>query len=242
MPAPLVWSQDFRVRAYEVGGGDLASPLAVVDYVQEAAGEHARALGVERFEIGEAGGAWVLARMAVRFERLPLWRERVTVETWPSGRDGLRATRDVLLRDDADEILARARTVWFVLDVARRRPVRLPSAVLALDPPERPAALDLPPTPTPPETIRQSATFTVRHLDLDRNEHANNARFARWALDAADQDPSRLSMLDLAFRSEAVLGDGIVSNVGEAGDGTLAHAILRASDRRLLATARTLWT
>ncbi|MEL6615268.1 MAG: acyl-ACP thioesterase domain-containing protein [Bacteroidota bacterium] len=246
--APLVWTQPFTVRAYEVGPGDVASPLAVIDYLQEAAGEHARALGVEHFDIGDEGAAWVLSRLAMEIERLPSWREAVTIETWPSGRDGLRATRDLVLRDASGGVIVRARTVWYVFDLARRRPTRLPPAVMAIDPPDRPASLDLPDAPTPPEAAGAMRSFDVRRSDLDRNGHANNARFAEWALEAADRPLATLRALDLAFKGEALVGDTIESTAApEAGDGAsggdaLAHAILRASDRRLLATARTLWT
>lgn len=238
----LIWREEFRVRAYEVGPGDLASPLAVVDYLQEAAGEHARALGVEQFDIGPTGGAWVLARLAVQFDRLPRWRESVTVETWPSARDGLRATRDLLLRDADGDPIVRARTVWFVVDLARRRPVRLPDAVLAIDPPQREASLLLDAEPEPPSVVQRSRPFDVRRADLDRNAHANNARFVEWALESADRDVSQLRSLDVAFRGEALAGETVLSEIGSSGTEGLAHAILRASDRRLLATARTTWT
>lgn len=250
--APLVWTQPFHVRAYEVGPGDVASPLAVVDYLQEAAGEHARALGIEHFEIGDAGAAWVLARLALEIDRLPEWREAVTIETWPSGRDGLRATRDLLMKDATGATLVRARTVWFVFDLARRRPVRLPPAVMVIDPPDRPAALGLGDAPLAPEAEKPPAlsrTFDVRRSDLDRNGHANNARFAEWALEAADRPLADLRALDLAFKSEVLGGETVESIAApldpppEASGGrAVAHAILRASDRRLLATARTLWT
>lgn len=239
--AELIWREPFRVRAYEVGPGDYASPLAVVDYLQEAAGEHARALGVEQFEIGEEGAAWVLARLGIQFLHFPAWREAVWVETWPSGRDGLRATRDLLLLNEAGALLARARTVWFVVDLARRRPVRLPPSVLAIDPPDREPALLLDGAPQPPEAPQQSRAFTIRRSDLDRNAHANNARFVEWALETVDREQTRLSSLDIAFRGEAFAEDTVLSEVAETGEGAFAHAILRQADRRPLAIARTTW-
>lgn len=244
--ASLVWTQPFRVRAYEVGPGDVASPLALIDYLQEAAGEHARALGIEHFETGDAGAAWVLSRLAMRVERLPSWREEVVIETWPSGREGLRATRDLILRDASGAALVRARTVWFVFDLARRRPIRLPAPVLAIVPPERPASLVLGAEPVAPEakdgTPLTSRTFDVRQSDLDRNGHANNARFAEWALEAAPEAWHRLRSLDLAFRGEALAGDTVVSETAASGDGQLSHAIFRQTDRRLLSTATSTWT
>ena len=243
--APLVWSQTFHVRAYEVGPGDVASPLALVDYLQEAAGEHARALGIDRFETGTEGAAWVLSRLAMEVRRLPVWREEITIETWPSGRDGLRATRDGLLRAASGEVLVRARTVWFVFDLARRRPIRLPPAVLAIDPPDRPATLTLGPEPRAPEApslqAPEAARFAVRRADLDRNGHANNARFAEWALEAAARPLADLCALDLAFKGEALAGDAIASEASSEASGAVRHAIFRTPDRRLLATATSHW-
>ena len=242
MPAPLIWTEPFRVRAYEVGPGDTASPLAIVDYFQEAAGEHAEALGVETFDLGGSVGAWVMTRMAVEFERLPRWRDAVTVETWPSGRDGLRATRDLLLLDRDGNRLARARTVWLVVDLTRRRPVRLPPAVLAIDPPDREASVVLGAPPAAPEQVESARTVTVRRSDLDRNDHANNARFVEWALDAADRDPAGLRALDVSFIGEARLGDTLRSVAAAESEDTLAHAILRDGAGRPLATLRTRWS
>ena len=252
--APLVWTQPFHVRAYEVGPGDVASPLAIVDYFQEAAGEHAAALGIETFKTAGGVAVWALSRIAMEIDRLPRWRDPVTVETWPSGREGLRATRDLVLRGASGEALVRARTVWFVLDLARRRPVRLPPAVHAIQPPKRPAVLALGAPPEAPDAPQSSRAFTVGQADVDRNGHANHARFAAWALEAAPGAPpfAGLRALDLAFRAEAVLGDRVVSEASRgpapealgaaSGGAVVRHAILHAETRRPLALARTRWT
>ena len=260
MPVSLVWTESFRVRAYEVGPDERASVLTLCDYVQEAAGEHARAAGVEDFALANGPGTWVLSRLRLRLAGQPAMRETVTVVTWPSGRDGLRAERDFELfagNPDTGPRLLWGTSTWFVMSVARRRPVRLPPALDAFGPPDR--ARSLPPTetdPAAPEAVLAEARFTVRRSDLDRVGHANNVRFAEWVLEATETLPSppgRLAGLDLLFRAEAVAGDTVVSAVGpvaedttgtDAADGslTLAHRLTRASDGRLLAVAHTFWT
>jgi acyl-ACP thioesterase len=242
-----------------VGPDARASILTLCDYVQEAAGEHARAGGVEDFALPGGAGTWVLSRLRLRVAERPAMRETVSVVTWPSGYDGLRAERDfVVVRGavdaaDPDAALAgatclmRGTSTWFVMSVARRRPVRLPAALGDFQPPDRPRAL--PPAdadPAAPDDVRAEARFTVRRSDLDRVGHANNVRFAEWALEAAarlDPPPGRLAGLDLTFRAEAVEGDTVVSTVGPAANhSALAHRLARESDGRDLAFARTLWT
>jgi acyl-ACP thioesterase len=248
MPAPpdsFVWTEPFRVRAYEVGPDERARVLALCDYVQEAAGEHAASAGVETFALADGPGTWILSRLRFEIAGRPPMRSRVRVVTWPAAQDGLRAERDFELRDDADAVLMRGTSTWVVMSVARRRPVRLPDAISTFGPADRPRALPPPDAePSAPETVTAEARFTVRTSDLDRVGHANNVRFAEWALEAAERlSPGTLAGLDLAFRAEAVAGDVVVSTVGP-GDapGRCAHRLARDSDDRTLALATSIWT
>ena len=69
---PLVWSEPFSIRAYEVGPDETASVLTVCDLLQEAAGEHARASDREGFPLPDGGWAtWVLSRLRVVMHRRP---------------------------------------------------------------------------------------------------------------------------------------------------------------------------
>ena len=237
----LVWTQPFRIRAYEVGPDETASVLTVCDLLQEAAGEHARAAGREGFAIGSGWATWVLSRLRVRLHRRPRIREAVTVETWPSALDGLRATRDFRMAGGDGETVAVATSQWFLIDVERRRPVRLPPAMDGFAAPDHGRALTLDSAPAAPEHVEAERAFAVRRSDLDRVGHANNVRFIEWALEALEVDAG-LREVDAGYRAEAVVGDTVLSRVGPIRDGARAHEIVRASDGRSLAVARTLWS
>lgn len=239
--APLVWTEPFTIRAYEVGPDETASVLTVCDLFQEAAGEHARASDREGFALPDGGwSTWVLSRLHLRMIRRPRIRERIEIETWPSALDGLRATRDFRVTS-ADETLAVATSQWFLIDIDRRRPVRLPAAMDGFERPEKSRALRLGDAPEAPESVEHTASFAVRRSDLDRVGHANNVRFVEWVLEALPSDAG-LSEVDLLYRAEAVLGDDIVTEAGPLVDGARAHRLIRAGDGRILALARTLWT
>ncbi len=249
-PYATVWTEPFRIRAYEAGPDERVSVLAVLNLFQEAAGEQARAHDLDVFDLPAGPATWVLQRLRlVVGGALPRLRDAVTVDTWPSDRDGLRAHRDFVLRDASGTALVRATSVWFLLDVGRRRPVRLPPAMDAfLPPPDVPRGLTFgdAPVPTPPDAVTRRETFAVRHADLDRVGHANHARIVEWALEAVPEDvraASRLSVLDVVFQNEATVGQTVVSACGpgpHAGPGALAHHV--TCDDRTVALARTLWT
>ncbi len=238
----LVHTEPFTVRAYEVGPDETASVLVVCDLLQEAAGEHARASDREGFPLPNGGWAtWVLSRLRLRVLRPPQMREAITVETWPSALDGLRATRDFRVMAGA-EPLAVATSQWFLIDVERRRPVRLPPAMDGFEATSKERALQLDaPAPAAPDAVEHRAAFAVRRSDLDRVGHANNVRFVEWVLEALPGDDG-LAEIDVLYRSEAVTGDTVVSQAGPLADGARAHRLSRESDGRILAFARTTWT
>ncbi|MEM6287520.1 MAG: acyl-ACP thioesterase domain-containing protein [Bacteroidota bacterium] len=240
MSVPEVWHQSFTVRAYEVGPDERASVLTVADLLQEAAGEHARAAGLETFDLDGGTGTWVLTRLRLRIDDLPAMRETVEVETWPSGRDGLRATRDYHLRGADGRTLVTGTSAWLVLHVERRRPVRLPEAVVGFGPEAPRRVLPFGDEPTAPASVAAERAFAVRRSDLDRVGHANNVRFVEWTLEALDTEAG-LREVDVAFRAEAVYGDTVVSQASALVGGTRAHVLSRASDGRTLALARTVW-
>ena len=246
-PYATVWTEPFRVRAYEVGADGRASLLAVCNLFQEAAGEQARAHSLEVFPTAGGVATWVLSRLAVAVAGpLPEARDAVTVETWPSERDGVRAHRDFVLRDAAGEALVRATSVWFLIDTARRRPVRLPPAMDAfLPPPDVPRARVLgAEAPAAPETPERTERFAVRHADVDRVGHANHVRVLEWILEAVPERvraERSLRTLDVAFQTEATPGQTVASACGGA-SGSLRHHVTREADGRTVALAHSVWT
>jgi acyl-ACP thioesterase len=245
-----IWTESFTVRSYEITPHGTASVLALCDYLQEAAGHHARALGVSMQDLLDDGRAWVLAHLRLDVDRLPEWDEEVVVETWPSGLDGLYATREFVLHAEADDaILARGTSAWLVIDTERRRPLRPPRALYAIDTPDRPAPLphdraDLP----APEEAPYAREFPVRYHDLDLNRHVNNVRYLEWALEtlpAEVHDARRCTGVALQFQAETTLGD-TVRATADPEDTTdplrVRHRLERAETAETLALAATTWT
>jgi len=240
----VVWSESFRVRAYEVDVWGRASAPTVCNWLQEAAGNHATHLGWGIEGLHAQGLTWVLSRLHLRLDRLPRWRDEVRVTTWPAGAQRLYALREFRLECDGGALGA-ATTGWMVLNQASRRPMRPAEEVAAMASRAPGRALADPFDKLPePDSIELERSLEVRNLDLDINRHANNVSVIGWALEALPLeglDGRRLAGLEIEFRGETHGGDRVVTQAQRAGDGTFVHRLVRESDGRELARARTAW-
>lgn len=229
--------------------GTLAMP-ALCAHLQDAAGTHARKLGVAQTDLLDQNQSWVLARLRVTLSRLPTWRDTLTIETWPSGLSGPFAQREFLFRVDAEEV-GRATSTWIVFDQTRRRPARPPRALHALDLPERPPALDADiPDVSPPNRTDHTRRFRVRFHDIDLNRHVNNARYVAWALETLPIDWLEAHTprgFTLHFKSETTADTAVAADATVFADGPahaptrIVHHLYDAEAGTTLALAETHW-
>jgi len=92
---------------------------------QESAGNHARDLGVPLATLFAQGMTWILSRFHIKIHRCPRVGERLRVATWPSGALGFYVVRDFQIFNDADECLVSSSSIWLILDLTRRTPLRM---------------------------------------------------------------------------------------------------------------------
>ena len=244
---PPVWTESFRVRAYEVDVSGRASVATVCNWLQETAGNHVTALGWAVDDLAPKGLTWVLSRLHLRLHRLPGWHDDVRIVTWHAGVLRLYGVREFRLTDAQGRELGTATSAWLLIDLESRRPTRPLEALPALD--HRAAArilvdpFDKIPGPASPE---RETTLVVRLADLDMNRHANNVSVIAWALEALPDEVvlgASLAELEIEFRAEALRGDHILVQTRRAPEGSTAflHRLLRESDGREIARARTVW-
>ena len=241
------WTENFRVRAYEVDVSGRASIATVCNWLQETAGNHVTALGWAVDDLAPRGLTWVLSRLHLRLHRLPGWRDDVQIVTWHAGVLRLYGVREFRLTAAQGRELGTATSAWLLIDLESRRPTRPLEALPALDHHSAARILvdpfDKIPGPANPE---RETTLVARLADLDMNRHANNVSVISWALDALPDEVvlgGSLAELEIEFRAEVVLGDCIVVQAQRTSlePGTFLHRLLRESDGREIARARTSW-
>jgi acyl-ACP thioesterase len=191
---------------------------AAFDLFQEAAMNHAEYLGVGKAAMLEKGEVWILSRMSLVFEKRPTFLQNVTVRSWPRGSNHLFAVRDYDIRDEADTVLARARSGWLILDAEHHRPMR-PEAVMSQFPKNEglDALLDGAGGLKAHPNLAKAGTHTACYTDIDGNGHVNNARYIEWiqnALDAALLTKANELRIDVNYLNETKLGETIMLSTG----------------------------
>jgi medium-chain acyl-[acyl-carrier-protein] hydrolase len=238
-----------RVGPAEAAVGTRLSITALCDLLQSAAASHATALGVGGEALREQGLAWVLLQWSLEMAAWPAAGAGLLVETWPSAYSDRIVRRDFFVLSADRRRLGRATSHWAMLDLARRRPVRMSDAVRAIPVPVRDGALDAPllrlPAPDPPEAV---TAILVGNEHLDVNGHVNNVRYVEWIAASVPEGPTsrrRLAHLDVSFRAEARDGERVQIERGPdlgAAPGSVAFRHRIVTDARELALARTVFS
>jgi medium-chain acyl-[acyl-carrier-protein] hydrolase len=253
--ADLIYGKDFFIHTYESDFEGRARFVSLLNFLQDAAGDHATLLGWSVLDLFKKNMTWVLSRYHVRVLRYPAWGERLHVVTWPSGRHGYFALRDFDVTDGDGKPVLVWTTSWMVIHLDRKQPVKLdelfPSNVFLE---KRALADDFAPLPSV-EAAEREVPFKVEMGHLDLNKHVNNTVYIQWALEALPGDilsRRRPAEAEVSYRAEAFYGDAVVSRVqsvagpgpagGDSGPGPVfLHQIVNASTGAELTRLRTRW-
>jgi medium-chain acyl-[acyl-carrier-protein] hydrolase len=243
----MIYHKEYTVHTYETDARGLARPVALLNFLQDSAGDHAGRLGLSVVDLFKRNMTWVLSRYHVLVHRYPALGAQLEVVTWPSGKHGYFALRDFEVSDGGGPVLL-ATSSWMVIDLDKKQAIKVDDVVGPRYAVEK-RALDDPFASLPVLSARESEVrFRVETAYLDWNRHVNNAVYVQWALEGVPPDVLMLrppTELEVSYRAEALYGDEVLSVAqripeGDAGP-TFLHQILNAVTGTELARLRTRW-
>ncbi|MDZ7714674.1 MAG: thioesterase [Balneolaceae bacterium] len=239
MDSKYYFQEQFKIRSSEVDIHGKARLQSICNLLQEVAGNHALALNFDISQLMEKDLTWVLHRLHVVMGRLPDWRETITIKTWPSSGDTLRAYRDFqIFGEDGNEI-GRSLSYWLMLNIKSRRPVRMPDEILEMAPTDVEHVLDIKSNRLSPLEKRDYSTeFKVRRSDLDMNNHVNNVKYIGWALETLPEE-IKIKEIDIEFQAECLVDDFIFSESRGDKDGKYIHQLSKKENSKIVALAET---
>lgn len=147
--------------------------------LQRAALKHSEAVGLESEKMVAAGAVWILSRMRVHIQRLPTYRETITVRTWHKGSAGFRAGRDFLVFCGNEQVAAAA-SQWLFFDLNRKRIAKIPKAVSDPYTAEKENVLGVEAIDFAVDKafdVQGTLTIATREGDYDPNGHVNNTAY-----------------------------------------------------------------
>lgn len=242
--------QSFDIRFYEADRASRLTPVALFNYLQEAAIGHGDATGLDGKALAELGYAWMMNRLHLRIERYPTRREVVQVETWGSNLKGLYAIREWQVTDTDGRTVASATGRWIILDTERKRIIKIPELMAQRYGEHEGRAIDDSfARMEPVEGGGFERRFHVRLSELDTNQHANSACYIDWCLEAVPRDLLDAYLpysIEITYKKEARLGEGLVARSEEATNDRDTERVFRHTVRKedggaVAAIGRSVW-
>jgi medium-chain acyl-[acyl-carrier-protein] hydrolase len=180
--SPSYHTHRISVHSYDIDSNSRLNVFSLFNYFQEIAWEHAGILRFGYNDLSENNQFWVLSRIRVEIERLPLWTEQLALITYPRGVDGPFALRDYEVFDSKGERIIAGVSSWLIVNAKTHRPVR-------------PTDLDLTNAVNDHRALTVNASkiadvkqapvnvdeLIVKASDIDVNYHVNNTRYVEWA-------------------------------------------------------------
>lgn len=211
---PSKVSETFRIPCFMFDQTERLRPAAALDIAQEFACLGSKQLGVSDLELLDQGIVWVLARMLVRYEKLPVREDSINVETWHKGANGLFFIRDFRFKTPDGATAITATSSWVLMNLNTRRLARLESTQISPEPQSDDVAIEqqaqkvVLPAGTQLEEVGE---HKVIFSDLDYNGHANNVKYTVWAMDTLPEEvvKSTIKEIEINFNKEAMPGETI---------------------------------
>ncbi len=161
----------------------------LVNFLIQSAVQSADSLGFGYNGMREHKLFWVLSRMSVQIYKPMKWYEEIVIETWPKDIDRLLYLRDFIVRDEGQNIVARATSGWLALDFESKRPKiveDLNGKILTQL--KNKKAINKLPEKLDPISGESYNVLSANYFDIDLNKHVTATRYIDWMMDTFPVD------------------------------------------------------
>lgn len=244
------YGEDLMIRFHYADWRGRLLVKALCDLFNDVANMQTIRLGFDVPTLNAMGLTWMLHRMHIRVRRMPKQGEMIRLDTWPTKVDRLFALRDFRMTTLAGEELVAASSGWMVIDMERRRPVRLPALVTdvmsacGMVEPQLSFSLDAKLVPT---VYQNSRDFVATYDNIDFNKHVTQATYVRWLTNALPYSflkAHEIREIELIYEHEIMPDSEVHSeNAMEERDGKVIvfHRLQNVGRDKIHAYARSVW-
>ncbi|MGX7418640.1 acyl-[acyl-carrier-protein] thioesterase [Carnobacterium gallinarum] len=243
----LVYEKEHTVKYYECDATKKISMPMLLNIMLYVSGEQGRMLGVSDDVVAEHGLSWIILQTEIKVNRLPEAHEKIRVMTQAQSYNKFFTYRDFKVYDEAGELCVTTNCTFAMMDFTQRKMVRIVDELIEPYKVEGTKKLIRTPKPVPVnQETAQSIDYRVRYLDIDGNQHVNNAKYLDWFLDSLGLDFIRqhqLKSINVKYEKEVGYGNMVQSLVSQEvlEDGQIATAHQIVNNGTLSCEASMVW-
>lgn len=213
-PGPSLWEESHRVFASDTDFQGRGKLSYLLDLMQRAADSAVAAMGVPLEQLLEHGMGWMMTMLELEVWRSPKAGEELVVRTWSKGTKGPLWQRDYRIISETGEELVRARTLWVLVDIQKRKMLRPQALPVQVQHYTEESAGEMPVRRPAPEHLdwTEETVYLVRYSGLDHYGHLNNARYADLVCDTLPMEvfeSREVRRFHIAYLNEAKGGAGV---------------------------------
>lgn len=233
-----LWTGPYRITSFLVNDHKELSLFGLLSLIQEAAWEHAEALGYGYADMLPQGLIWALIRQKMHIDWWPSWGQNIEIRTWLRPLEGLLVTRDLQFLCEG-KCFCQATALYLMLEQSHRRPA--PAPMQAPDFYTNECGPHQPEKLSPRPGLPTLARFPIRTSDLDMHAHVNNTRIGQWICDAVPaqaHQQQQIQTYEVDFQAEMRAHETIAVEAGPLGDGRWHFQGRREEDAKIVFAAR----
>lgn len=243
----IITSKEYEVHYYEIDYKKRLLITSLMNYFSDVAVLQGDQKGMDLKFMKENKIAWVLYKWDITIDRYPLLGEKITVSTMPYSFRKFYAYRKYEIKDSSGTVIGRADSIWFLIDIEKRRPMRIPQMMYDAYgiTKEDNDALDIRKV-IPVTEVQYEKSFNVRYSDIDTNKHVNNVKYASWAIETIPLDIVQnytLKNIRIDYEKETTYGEMVKSQtqiIREEDKIICSHKVLD-NEGKELNVAETIW-
>ena len=182
------------------------------NHLLNCAGFHATERGFGIATLNESNYTWVLSRLAIELEEMPLQYESFSVQTWIENVYRLFTDRNFTILNKDGKPIGYARSIWAMISMDTRKPADLLSLhngsivdyICQKECPiEKPGRIKV-------NQKELAGEVVTKYSDIDINGHVNSIRYIEHILDLFPLEifrEKRIRRFEMAYNAESYYGD-----------------------------------
>jgi len=207
-----IHTKNFQVNFSQIMPNGFLKITELLNFLQLTAAEHSELGGISFVDMQVHHQAWVLSKMRLEINKLPKWKDEVTIETWIVSMENSRSLRALKILVGT-EVVATCETFWVVLNTQRRRPESLALPHLHFEKFQDKFANEKRiETYKPIANATTVANRKVAFSDLDLVNHMNHIKYLEWCLDCLPAEKlfmNSISAIEMHFLAELIIEDQV---------------------------------
>ena len=204
-----------RIRYSETDSEGKLTMASLINYFQDCSTFQSEDLGLGLDYLKERHMVWVLSSWQIVAERYPKLCEKVTIGTLPYEMKGFLGSRNFAMIDAGGEYIAKANSLWSLLDTETGKPTAVPGEMKEGYHLEEKLDMEYMPRKiaVPANTVRRE-TVAVKKHHLDTNYHVNNQQFVNIAMEFLPENFA-VRQIRAEYKKQAFLDDLLFPFVAE---------------------------